>query len=480
MSNVQARVTIRWPVVAAISLPALTAGVAIGFGGKWVAAGVFVAAAPFALLPILTFERKKVRGGYLSLEIPVFLICFSELVWRARDAQALETNPLDAAGLFRLACVSLAAALAVITLFSPRTLDRSAESEGLLGSIPFRLYVLYVIVVFIGAPLSILPLVTAYRGFELAAGVLVVAAACYAFGREAIPRVERVLYWFIVGLLGVIWLEVIALPGQALLHTPGPIPLQILGVLPSVASNNVGIYGVLLALWSLARLLNPSERDLSPKLLIALSGFGMITLIAAQYRTGYAIFLAGSAILLVLRGRKMLAAVIVSGVAVTTLWGPTLLTQAEPYLLRGESLGQAQQLSGRTNWWELAVPVWRESPWLGKGLLTGTRFEVLAANGYGETSTIHGAWLEALVGTGVIGFGLLLTALLLSWRRAAANASRPNGRIVPLLLLTVLTLRCVTGSSFELSGYMSLLFLIVAVAPAVRSGLPSRAGPLGR
>ncbi|MEA2498179.1 MAG: hypothetical protein QOH26_584, partial [Actinomycetota bacterium] len=240
MSTVQARVTPRWPVIAVIALMGLMSGVAIGLGGKWVAAGVVIAAAPFALLPVLTFERKKARGGYLSLEIPVFLICFAELVWRARNAQALETNPLDAAGLFKLACVSLAAALALITLLSPRTLNPSTDREGLLRSSPFRLYVLYVIVVLIGAPLSVLPLITAYRGFELVAGVLVVASACYALGREAIPRLESVLYWFIVGLLGVIWVEVIAMPGLALLHPSGPIPIQIQGVLPNVPSNTVG------------------------------------------------------------------------------------------------------------------------------------------------------------------------------------------------------------------------------------------------
>jgi O-antigen ligase len=480
MSTMHARVTPKWPLGIVVALMAIAAGVAIGYGGKWIAAGVIVGAMPFALVPVLSFERKRTRGGHLSLEIPVFLVCFSELVWRARNAQDLQTNPLDPAGIFRLACVSLAVALAVITLLSPRTVDRVRERGGLLSSAPFRLYALYVVVVFIGAPLSILPLVTAYRGFELAAGVLVVAAACYAFGYEAIDRIQKVLFWFIVGLLGVVWLEVIALPGKALLQPDGPIPFQIQGVLPNVPSNTVGTYGVLLALWSMAKLFNPSERDLSRKTLFVLAGFGTVTLLAAQYRTGYAIFLAGIAILLVLRGKKLLAGVIVAGVVVATLWGPTLLSQAEPYLLRGQSLTQAQQLSGRTTWWDLAVPVWKQSPWLGKGLQTGTRFEVLAAHGYGETSTIHGAWLEALVGTGVIGLGLLVLALILTWARAIANASRQNGPIVPLLLLTVLTLRCVTGSSFELSGYTSVLFLVVAVTPPIGSALLSRTGSLGR
>jgi hypothetical protein len=47
-----------------------------------------------------------------------------------------------------------------------------------------------------------------------------------------------------------------------------------------------------------------------------------------------------------------------------------------------------QGLSSRVDWWGAAIPVWRTSPLLGRGL-TGTRFEVLEPLGEDTTSSIH-------------------------------------------------------------------------------------------
>ena len=87
---------------------------------------------------------------------------------------------------------------------------------------------------------------------------------------------------------------------------------------------------------------------------------------------------------------------------------------------------------GGSDYWSAAIPVWKESPLIGSGLLTATRFEVLNNLGHGAISTIHGTWIEALVGTGVIGLAFLLASFLVLFARAAKEAMLNDGRIVPL------------------------------------------------
>ena len=86
--------------------------------------------------------------------------------------------------------------------------------------------------------------------------------------------------------------------------------------------------------------------------------------------------------------------------------------------------------------------------------------------GFSDTSTIHNAWVEALVGTGMLGVLLLILAALYvlvgSWRFKDKD-------VAPLVLTLCLLLRTVTGSSFEIFGLGALLFgwLCLAV-PSMR------------
>ena len=92
----------------------------------------------------------RVRPGFIAVEVPVLLLLFSTLVFRGRSADELAYNPLDAAAQFRVLCVALAMILALVALIS-RPL--ALPSNGRLTSRPIRLYILYIVVVFLGAPL---------------------------------------------------------------------------------------------------------------------------------------------------------------------------------------------------------------------------------------------------------------------------------------------------------------------------------------
>jgi O-antigen ligase len=99
-------------------------------------------------------------------------------------------------------------------------------------------------------------------------------------------------------------------------------------------------------------------------------------------------------------------------------------------------------------------------------LLTSTRLEVLPSIGLQNTATIHGTWIETLVGTGLVGTALLAAALLLLLYHGAVDALRRNGRVVPAVLAVSLIVRSFTGSSVESLGIGVLLLVVFALALA--------------
>lgn len=439
---------------------------AIVAGGGWaVGALAFVALLVSAALVIPVLARRtRPRQGLLAVEVPVLLLLLSTLVFRIRGTGDIEENPLDPAGLFRLGALALALALSGLAYLSSQPRKGEEAAVQAVPSRPFRLYTLYAAWVFVGVLVSPFPFLTVFHAIDLVAGVLVLRAAVRAVGPEATKRIESLLYWFSVALLITVWIGVVALPGEAITRVASPIPFQIKGVVPHQPENGVGTLGAILAVWSLGRFFSPRVEN-APRRSVSLMivALGLISLIAAQYRTGYIAVVLGIIILLAFRGRNLLALAIILAVGVALLWGRVFADQAEPLLLRGESFDAASNLSSRVDWWELAIPAWQEAPLTGQGLLTATRFEVLAPIGLDDTSTIHSTWIEALVGTGLVGTALLAAFFLTMLGRSLSEAIQPAGRIVPLLLVSVIGVRSITGTTFEASGRTMLIMLTMAL-----------------
>jgi O-antigen ligase len=441
-------------------------GCAIAVGGPWAelaAAGVLVSAVAVRARS----HALRLSSSFVVVELPILLLLFLDVYYpRARAAGDLAGNPLDAAGLVKLSAVGLAILIGGLAFATTTARPRPKTA-------PFRLFVLYVVVVFFGLSASVDPLLTTFRGLELAAAVVVVAGAYRRYGQAAVARLERLLYGAIVALVLSVWVGVVVAKSEALVPTPSsPLPSQIQGVYPMIASNGVGTLGVILALWSLGRLLSTSPRErMHRPAAIGLTALGVVTLVAAQYRTGYAAFAAGLALLLALRGQRLLAAAFAAFAAVAMYWGLAAIgTSTEPLLLRGDTPERASELSGRISMWHAAMPFWHESPIFGRGLMTSTRLEVLPSIGLSDTSTIHGTWIETLVGTGLVGTALLGAALLLLVYRALVESVQRNGRIVPALLVTSLIVRSLTGGSVESLGIGALLLVVfgLALAPEPR------------
>ncbi len=448
-----------WLLLPAALLVAWLAGTAVAAGGRRGLFAVALGAGVVVWVVGSLLVRNRVRSDVLAVEAPSLLVLMAELVFRARDADSLATNPLDPAGLFRVACIGLALLLSALALTAP-----AARTGEHVTSRPFRLYCLYVAVVFVGAPLSInLPL-TAYRGVELLAGVLVVAGASRRAGPDAGERILSVIYWFTAVSASVIWLEALVMPGSAFTRINSPFPFQLHGVFPLLAYNTTGTIGALLGLWSLAKFLSRADRGrTSVRALRALTALGFVTLIFAQYRTGLVVTVVGLLLILGLRAKATAFWFVMACLLIAVAWGGQIAHQAAPILQRGENPEVLGRLSGRLNYWEAAIPVWKESPYFGRGLLTASRFEVLAKLGAIYTSSIHGTWIEALVGTGLVGLALLAGSVLISLARGLKEAIQPNGRLVPALLVVSLLVRSLTGPTFEVAGSGSLLLLTIAL-----------------
>jgi O-antigen ligase len=460
------RADLRWLVLAPATLVlVLWIARTMAFGGKSRYALIGLAVFVVVARPIKIFIDRRIGAGAMALELPVLLMLMSTLVWRERDATALSSNPLDSAAQIRILLVAFALLLGGFALISPAR--PAASPRARLTTLPFRVYLCYIAVVIIGIPFSVKPLFTSYRAVELVAGCVVLLGAYRALGNAAARRIEATIYWFVVALVASVWIGRFLDPTHAVLHPSDPsVPLkwELNGVHPTLAANTVGTMGALLAVWSLARFMNAKRYSGRRWVALVFALWGITTTIAAQYRTGYLAIVAG-ALVIFWFGQRAVFVVLVTVAVFVVLSSPSLITSAEPYVLRGQTTEEAQKLSGRIDYWSHAVPVWERSPIVGRGLWTASRYEVLAPLGFGNTSTLHSTWIEALVGTGLLGLTLLAGSVLITTQRAwrAARAG-PLTRIGPLALLVFLLVRSFTGNLFESLDPLQLLFLAIALA----------------
>ena len=446
-------------LISAVPVAAI-AGFAIASGG--LLGKIAIVCAVIMLVGTLLWAvfHARIAAGFAAVELPLLLLLASTMTLRERDVTALATNPLDPAGSFRVLCVGAAFVLGMLALTS----RHERQYIGRLTTRPFRLYCLYIGVVFLGSFTSVDPKLTLYHAVELLAGMTAIAGAFMVAGAGSTDRLLRVFYWWTVAELASIWIGAVMFPSKAIERIDSPLPLQLNGVFPVISSNGVGTIGAIVGIWSLAVLLCPKEPPGRRRFVTgALAAAGFLTLLLAQYRTGYVATVLALLVLLTLRKRALLAVAIASVAALAWIWGSAIIQRALPFALRGQTSENAAQLTGRFTWWAAAIPVWKESPLIGRGLLTATRFEVLNSLGFGSTSTIHNTWVEALVGTGVIGLTLLVASFLTLFVRASREALNRQGRIVPLLLLVMIAVRSLTGSTIEaLDG--TLLFGALALS----------------
>lgn len=440
-----------WPVLAA-GLGAIAVAAAL-------ASGHVVLAAVAAAIPLAAVTA---AGGLSRLsQFPVqermvgivcVLLVSSTFVWRTRTTQALETNPLDSAGLLRVALVATAGLLAFVFLLSADFVPRRIPT-------PLRFLGAYVVVAALSALSSPLPLQALYRALELGAGFLAVLVALVLLGDRAGSIIVRLLMIAVGVIVSLVWVEAFLFPTRAWVPSVSVVPYELQGFLPSFSSNSVGTFGALLAIWGLARPLTGRRGILLADLTLVL---GLVTLLATQYRTGIVGFLIAGGVVAWHRRRRLFVAMSVATVFVVMFVGLNeIRAQTQTAFAKGrpELVGN---LNSRVVYWRAAEPVIRERPILGWGLNVASR-RVLVSLGQDRTSTIHGTWIEALLGTGILGAGLLAAALLTGLRYAWRARRQPAG-IAIVGMIGFLLVRSITGSTVEIFDISFLIFAALALA----------------
>ena len=379
-----------------------------------------------------------------------YCVMASTLVFRVRSSAEIASQPLDGAGLLRVAFDMAALCLAAGALAAADDRDRRP------WPLPLSIFVCYVAVVPLGATQAVNPPLVLFRFFELVVALVTCMALHKAF-RGVATTPLRFLLTFLWILVGSILVGVVLWPGLALHPARGGIwPFRLTGVVPLLTANAVGTIGLILFAAALG--LEAIRRR------AIWMASGLLLVLLAQYRTGYVAmgFVLGAWLFF---HKRLSSRLVLFGVIAMTV----LFVQSGGFhdaWYRGESESGISTLNSRTTWWSAALETTKRSPIVGTGLTSGTRYEVFAQLGRDTTSTLHSAWVEAYAGTGLLGLSFLLAAILSVVPFAVRHAQRRQ--TFPLLLLIVLVVRSVGGTSFELPG-LTLLFFMIAVLLAIGS-----------
>lgn len=376
-----------------------------------------------------------------------FVFILGTFSWRTRSASELNEAPVDAAAFVRLAADGLALALAVQSFWA------GSESQGRGRWWLAWLYGGYITAALFGVLFAVQPQIVLFRIFDLAVCLTVAVALCAACTlAQVLTFWRRVLLFMTALILG----SAVLSPSLAFRSVRGGlVPFRLEGVFPTMSANTVGFVGTMLVVLALA------SRGVQKWTLL----LGLTLVLLSQYRTGYVAVAVVLVLCVAIRGDALsrltlflagppLAYLLVQSAAVEDAW------------VRGEQASRsAQTLSGRTVFWDVALQVAERSPIFGTGLTSGTRNEVLAARlGMEQTSTIHGTWIEAYVGTGLVGTAALalfvLVAARRSWQVRHLSAA-------PILMVAAMGVRSLTGTSIELASVPALLFLTFALAAAL-------------
>jgi O-antigen ligase len=395
----------------------------------------------------------------------ILFAMISGLVFRIREVQQIEANPLDASAMVRIFFAGLVAVALIARLFRGQSLWLRAQFQGLLGCL-----MMFAVLSLISTFWSVKPTWSLYKSVEFSIDLALYAAiVLYAL---AVENYEPVLNW-VYTLMGLIiasaWIGAILDPADG--FTYGETGLfvlpQLTGIFPVAAANGLGTMAAVLTLVAITRLLIPAEESLRSWYL-ALATFGVITMIMTDARSAIIGFMLGVIILLFFT-RHLVAGMLLglTGAAVTAFSG--IGSVIWTYLLRGQHEQEFEGLSGRVEWWQFAWQKFLERPFTGWGGFAGGRFFILpqiTQPGQATVPDLHSNIIEPLVDTGVFGLLFILLALVGAWwylyrgyRSAKLNSSEARLAVECMAILALLTLRCTVSST--LTNHPAMPFLAV-------------------
>jgi hypothetical protein len=376
----------------------------------------------------------------------LFVLCFvSGIVWRVRELQDINSQPIDGFALFRVGLQGLVGLILLFRLFTCKTDWLRPLFTGIIGIV-----VIFPLISLVSTAWSVRPGWTFYKSMEYLVDLSALAAIIISL--RSTEEVEQLvdLAWSLLGIMLLsAWIGAIVDPIDALKlgRLEGPLAGRLNGIVPNIDANSIGEWSAILAIVALGRLTYDPENKFNGKWYRILFASAVVTLIYAQTRAATAGFVVAVLVLAVLtrqylRGALLAGAglLVIGLLSATTNAGAVLLD----YLLRGQSLQAVQDVSGRMDWWHYAVFKFWQRPWVGYGGYAGGRFVVLAGIGRYETGDILSSWVQPLIDTGVLGFTALVMAIGGLWgtllKSAASSALDPPNKRLLIEIICVMTI----------------------------------------
>src|SRR5437660_7941593 len=345
------------------------------------------------------------------------IIFVSGLVFRKRTAAEGMEAPVDTAAAFRIITVGFVGSVLLVKLFMRRVEWLSSTFRGIIG-----LLIWFDLMALFSTIWSVYAAWTFYKAVEYGVDVCLLAAVLVMATRSEEWKKFTDWTWILFGIMlvnvwvGCIWdpLDALAKGGIYGQAGIGELGVWLQGVFPDVSSNQIGEYAACLTALALCRLLpmNRKRENMAWYMFVFL--FGFVTVIFAQTRSALGGFCIAVFLIYLLSSRVGQGATIVISSAmliiVSGFWETLYL-----YVQRGQGANAFDSLSGRIEWWEVALEKFSNYPFTGLGMWAAARFGVLAKIGYTSTATIHSDWVEITVGMGAWGLIPVIILMVLAW-----------------------------------------------------------------
>jgi O-antigen ligase len=398
----------------------------------------------------------------------LWLVMFlSGLVFRGRDEYDIRQSAIDGWALYRIALDAIVGWILITRLLNGKRPWNRPLCRGLIG-----IMAVYPLICLFSTTWSAAPGFTLFRSAEYLLDLSVVAALVATL--DSVEEFQKWANWtwILLGLLVLsAWIGAIVDPGDAFLegYSYGPLRVRLEGVCPSLDANSIGEYCAILAGIALCRLLDDPDQKYDRVWYRLLFVAALVTLIFTQTRADVAAFLISLVLVFIFTRRLLLGAVLMVTTSlaglITVLFTNFGYTVAS-YLLRGQSLTEAESLTGRLDFWQFAMQKISERPWMGYGGYAGGRFVVLPGLGIPGNTEVLNTMVESFLDVGIWGPAVLVTVLVSIWsyliRSSRHPALKPSERhlaVEILLAVSVVSVRSfVTGN---ITSHVALAFLTI-------------------
>jgi hypothetical protein len=452
-----------WDLVkaaASVAILAIAAGLAIAYSSPRVTVAFTILACAVLVAGFLLFRRRpalepgREERPHFFTEILFLLLLSGPPMFRARSPLASLTGQIDAIVIFQLLVWGLAGIWVFLQLYSYRLNDGPLPRLWL----PQKLGLALVLCLSCSAPMSPAPALTMFKIYQMAVLLLFGFLFVKRYGVETC--LSRLLLGYFILCVGAI-IHVLIVPEASLTA------YRIRGDLyVPIATVTVFAIALLLA--------NPPavSRPVSLIMLVLISTL----FVFSRTRTAYVALLVFVALAILRRPKGTLVRGFLYslGTSVVILLLAGLMPYVTQWIIRDPN--SVQDLNRLGLWTELWNQALQKSPVIGLGYVSAAR--ILSLNYASNIGTAHSAFLEVLVGGGILSLTALALLCCVLVVYALTLLSRKNDRLsfaTSSLLPMVLLMASGGWGEFD-SGPAALTFwCLAAMLPLLRGQARARA-----